>query len=174
MQRHAMVNESALVWSSTIGLNLCWCWNNLRMLQSPRSFLLKCFTFTFRKHILSLKETRFLKDRVCDCHSAISLSGFISNRTRTQSLYTNSIKFTNGDVSSSPRHYSTGGAYVDVNSRSLMSAWHIHSYGSNEELMLSTNSRVPTIHRPWDVLVEVHAASVNPVDIKMRGNLFCL
>ncbi|ESO92256.1 hypothetical protein LOTGIDRAFT_162911 [Lottia gigantea] len=50
-----------------------------------------------------------------------------------------------------------------------MSAWQIHGYGENEKLTLSTSSRIPAIKHPKDILVEVHAASVNPIDIRMRG-----
>ena len=39
----------------------------------------------------------------------------------------------------------------------------------NEELSLSTSARIPNIQSPKDILVEVHAASVNPIDVMMRG-----
>ena len=39
----------------------------------------------------------------------------------------------------------------------------------NEELSLSTSTRIPNIQSPKDILVEVHAASVNPIDVMMRG-----
>ncbi|XP_041352082.1 reticulon-4-interacting protein 1, mitochondrial-like isoform X2 [Gigantopelta aegis] len=52
---------------------------------------------------------------------------------------------------------------------SEMSAWQIHQYGGNEELSLSTTSRVPYIDHPNDIVVKVHAASVNPIDVHMRS-----
>ena len=39
----------------------------------------------------------------------------------------------------------------------------------NEELSLSTSARIPNIQSPKDILVEVQAASVNPIDVMMRG-----
>ncbi|KAK3098765.1 hypothetical protein FSP39_022868 [Pinctada imbricata] len=50
-----------------------------------------------------------------------------------------------------------------------MKAWQIHQYGSNEELTFSNTVRVPRVRNPKDILVKVHAASVNPIDIRMRG-----
>lgn len=50
-----------------------------------------------------------------------------------------------------------------------MSAWQIHSYGGLEELRISNSTRIPKISRPDDVLVEVYASSVNPIDVKMMG-----
>lgn len=49
-----------------------------------------------------------------------------------------------------------------------MKAWQIHQYGGNEELSLSATARIPSIQSPKDILVEVHAASVNPIDVNMR------
>ncbi|KAK6187501.1 hypothetical protein SNE40_005510 [Patella caerulea] len=49
-----------------------------------------------------------------------------------------------------------------------MLAWQIHSYGGNDQLTLSATNRIPMIKNPNDILVEVHAASVNPIDIRMR------
>jgi NADPH:quinone reductase-like Zn-dependent oxidoreductase len=50
-----------------------------------------------------------------------------------------------------------------------MSAWQIHEYGDVDKLTLSNTISVPIIQRPHEVLVEVHAASVNPVDVMMLG-----
>ncbi|CAG9767665.1 unnamed protein product [Ceutorhynchus assimilis] len=49
-----------------------------------------------------------------------------------------------------------------------MSAWQIHSYGDIEELQLG-ESRIPVINSPEDVLVEVKAGSLNPIDSFMLG-----
>lgn len=50
-----------------------------------------------------------------------------------------------------------------------MTAWQLHKYGPLTELTVSDTVPVPVIRRPDHVLVEVHAASVNPVDIMMVG-----
>ncbi|KAK2169508.1 hypothetical protein LSH36_9g09067 [Paralvinella palmiformis] len=59
------------------------------------------------------------------------------------------------------KYYSTQEAY--------MSAWQIHQYGGPEQLKLYNTVEIPTVQRPWDVLVKVHAASINPIDGMMLG-----
>lgn len=49
-----------------------------------------------------------------------------------------------------------------------MTAWTIHSYGDIEELQFE-ETRIPIIRHPQDVLVEVKAASLNPIDSFMLG-----
>lgn len=49
-----------------------------------------------------------------------------------------------------------------------MKAWQIYQYGGNEELTLSTSAKIPEIKNPKDILIEIHAASVNPIDVNMR------
>lgn len=48
-----------------------------------------------------------------------------------------------------------------------MSAWQVTSYSKEERLQLSNNVEVPIIIDPYQVLVKVTAASVNPLDIEM-------
>ncbi|CAG0920746.1 unnamed protein product [Notodromas monacha] len=48
-----------------------------------------------------------------------------------------------------------------------MRAWQIHDYSGIEALTLSQNARIPVLSSPTDLLIEVHAASVNPVDVRM-------
>jgi NADPH:quinone reductase-like Zn-dependent oxidoreductase len=48
-----------------------------------------------------------------------------------------------------------------------MSAWQINEYGGLDRLELSEKVAVPVLRRPDDVLVEIHAASVNPIDIRI-------
>ncbi|VVC87709.1 unnamed protein product [Leptidea sinapis] len=49
-----------------------------------------------------------------------------------------------------------------------MLAWRLHSYGGLGELRLD-NSRVPPLRRTDEVLVQVHAAGLNPLDVGMAG-----
>lgn len=50
-----------------------------------------------------------------------------------------------------------------------MSAWQITSYDTTPRLVLTPSARIPTLERPDDVLIEVHAASVNPLDVQMAS-----
>ncbi|XP_037083533.1 reticulon-4-interacting protein 1 homolog, mitochondrial-like [Pollicipes pollicipes] len=50
-----------------------------------------------------------------------------------------------------------------------MAAWQIHKYGGPEELELTTSRRLPPITCPTELLIRVHAASVNPIDTAMLG-----
>jgi len=52
---------------------------------------------------------------------------------------------------------------------STMSAWQLHAYGDINQLKVSNSVPLPIVCRPHDVLVRVHAASVNPVDVMMVG-----
>lgn len=54
-----------------------------------------------------------------------------------------------------------------------MCAWQVHSYGGTEELQLSCSVRDPVISKPDDVLVNVSASSVNPIDVAMMS-MFCI
>ncbi|CAG9836045.1 unnamed protein product [Diabrotica balteata] len=49
-----------------------------------------------------------------------------------------------------------------------MKAWLIHEYGGIQNAQLG-ETRLPIIKSPTDVLVQVHSASVNPIDISMMG-----
>ena len=49
-----------------------------------------------------------------------------------------------------------------------MEAWSINEYGSNDVLELSRQP-LPRLRRSTDILVRVHAASVNPIDFRMRS-----
>ncbi|KAM8726379.1 reticulon-4-interacting protein 1 homolog, mitochondrial-like [Acanthopagrus schlegelii] len=53
--------------------------------------------------------------------------------------------------------------------QSCMSAWVIDQYGTNEVLKYSEDINVPTVNSPSEVMIKVHAASLNPLDISMRG-----
>ncbi|XP_068700671.1 reticulon-4-interacting protein 1, mitochondrial-like [Montipora foliosa] len=49
-----------------------------------------------------------------------------------------------------------------------MKAWYIKEYGSNDVLEFGSQP-LPRLRKPTDVLVRVHAASVNPIDFRMRS-----
>ncbi|ESO08492.1 hypothetical protein HELRODRAFT_74848 [Helobdella robusta] len=50
-----------------------------------------------------------------------------------------------------------------------MKSWHITKHGSLEELKLDENAPLPIITDPLDILVEVKASSINPIDVAMLG-----
>ena len=52
-----------------------------------------------------------------------------------------------------------------------MPAWVIDKYGKNEVLRFNRNMMLPIIHYPNEVIIKVHAASVNPIDVNMRSKL---
>lgn len=52
---------------------------------------------------------------------------------------------------------------------SCMSAWVIDQYGANGVLRYTDEVTVPTVSSSSEVLIQVHAASLNPLDISMRG-----
>lgn len=53
--------------------------------------------------------------------------------------------------------------------QSCMSAWVIDHYGSNGVLRYTEEITVPTINSASEVMIKVHAASLNPIDVAMRG-----
>lgn len=53
--------------------------------------------------------------------------------------------------------------------KSKMLAWQIHSYGGLEELKLAKTARIPHIEGPNDVVIQISASSVNPIDVAMMG-----
>ncbi|KAF7666349.1 hypothetical protein LDENG_00110430 [Lucifuga dentata] len=52
---------------------------------------------------------------------------------------------------------------------SCMSAWLIHQYGTNEVLKYTEEISVPVINSASEVMIKVCAASLNPLDLSMRG-----
>lgn len=55
----------------------------------------------------------------------------------------------------------------DLSRNTTMQAWQLFNYG--EALSLSSSVPLPAIMAPNDVLIKVHAASVNPFDCRMKG-----
>ena len=50
-----------------------------------------------------------------------------------------------------------------------MPAWVIDKYGNNEVLRFTQHMMLPMIHYPNEVVIKVHAASINPIDVNMRS-----
>ncbi|XP_030200521.1 reticulon-4-interacting protein 1 homolog, mitochondrial isoform X3 [Gadus morhua] len=59
--------------------------------------------------------------------------------------------------------------YGSLRRHNSMSAWVIDQYGTNEVLRVSDEIMMPTINLASEVLIKVEAASLNPLDISMRG-----
>ncbi|XP_023250489.1 reticulon-4-interacting protein 1, mitochondrial [Seriola lalandi dorsalis] len=53
--------------------------------------------------------------------------------------------------------------------RTIMPAWVIDKYGSNDVLRFTKNASFPVINYPNEVIVKVVAAGLNPLDVSMRG-----
>jgi len=54
-------------------------------------------------------------------------------------------------------------------SHQTMKAWQIHEYSGSSGLELAQEKLIPSISSPRDVLVKIHAASVNPIDVQMAA-----
>lgn len=50
-----------------------------------------------------------------------------------------------------------------------MSAWVIDQYGTNGVLRYTEEMTVPTVNFANEVMIKVNAASLNPLDVSMRG-----
>lgn len=55
----------------------------------------------------------------------------------------------------------------------IMPAWVIDKYGSNDVLRFTKNASFPVINYPNEVIVKVFAAGLNPLDVSMRGECMC-
>lgn len=51
----------------------------------------------------------------------------------------------------------------------IMPAWVIDEYGGNDVLRFTKNAPFPIINYPNEVIVKVHSAALNPIDVSMRG-----
>jgi len=60
-------------------------------------------------------------------------------------------------------------AHAHAYSHQTMKAWQIHEYSGSSGLELAQEKLIPSISSPGDVLVKVHAASVNPIDVQMAS-----
>nr|CAI5830303.1 unnamed protein product [Callosobruchus analis] len=59
-------------------------------------------------------------------------------------------------------------AAFSVKEKLKTKSWQLHEYGDINNLRLEP-SRLPIIRKPYEVLVQVEAASVNPIDLYMLG-----
>lgn len=59
--------------------------------------------------------------------------------------------------------------FIQNHGMKTMQAWQAFEYGGPDKLQLNTTAQSPIIRSPLDVLVKVHAASVNPLDVRMLG-----
>lgn len=53
--------------------------------------------------------------------------------------------------------------------QSVMQAWVIDKYGDNSVFRFTQNAAFPVLHYPNEVVIKVHAAGLNPLDVNMRG-----
>lgn len=70
------------------------------------------------------------------------------------------------------RRFSSEPGVKEKHNSYKMRAWQIHSYGDLSELQL-TNARIPHISSPDELLIQVDAASLNPIDKGMISRLDC-
>ncbi|XP_054050794.1 reticulon-4-interacting protein 1, mitochondrial isoform X5 [Rissa tridactyla] len=61
------------------------------------------------------------------------------------------------------------GLRASPRARSAMPSWVIDRYGHNDVLRFTRDMVFPTIHFPNEVIIKVHAASLNPIDLSMRS-----
>lgn len=77
-----------------------------------------------------------------------------------------------------PKDFSTGPLHSSQDSSDdhsgKMRGWQIHEYGGVEILQCSDNIKIPTISSPNEVCIQVHTASVNPIDVAMMGMVLML
>ncbi|XP_064303597.1 reticulon-4-interacting protein 1, mitochondrial isoform X3 [Phalacrocorax carbo] len=64
------------------------------------------------------------------------------------------------------------GLRASPRSRSAMPSWVIDRYGRNDVLRFTREMVFPIIHFPNEVIIKVHAASLNPIDLSMRISCF--
>ncbi|XP_054719852.1 reticulon-4-interacting protein 1, mitochondrial-like isoform X2 [Uloborus diversus] len=58
-------------------------------------------------------------------------------------------------------------AYAQKCGIKTMRAWQLLQYGSPENLKFNEDGKIPILKDTMDVLVKVHAASINPLDVRM-------
>lgn len=81
----------------------------------------------------------------------------------SKSLFKNKVSCLNAIVS---RHRQLS---TTRNCCSIMPAWVIDRYGTNDVLRYTKNAAFPVINYPNEVMVKVCAAALNPIDVSMRA-----
>lgn len=91
--------------------------------------------------------------------------------TRVPRLSRNILRILVRSVSRTTNKDAPLAAAAGVQSR--MSGWELQEYGDFAEvLQFHSNLRMPKIEEPRELIVKVTAASVNPLDLAMSGNIF--
>ena len=84
-------------------------------------------------------------------------------------MFVNTTNKTLAVVQFGNRRLSAIATKVKIQEQCRVNAWQVHSYGDINELQRG-NIRMPQICEPNQLLINVEAASVNPIDIFMLGN----
>ncbi|XP_062980905.1 reticulon-4-interacting protein 1, mitochondrial [Elgaria multicarinata webbii] len=74
-----------------------------------------------------------------------------------------------GTGKSMSRHLPRRNVHVSCQRCTAMPSWVIDRYGKNDVLRFTTNMVFPIIQYPNEVIIKVHAASLNPIDVNMRS-----
>ncbi|KAJ7341806.1 hypothetical protein JRQ81_007074 [Phrynocephalus forsythii] len=61
------------------------------------------------------------------------------------------------------------GIHTSCPRSTMMPSWVIDHYGNNDVLRFTETMPLPIIHYPNEVIIKVHAAGLNPIDISMRS-----
>lgn len=54
-----------------------------------------------------------------------------------------------------------------MSTSNTMKAWQLNSFGVDKQLELNTEATIPEISKPDELLIKIHATSVNPIDYYM-------
>ncbi|KAJ3654470.1 hypothetical protein Zmor_013657 [Zophobas morio] len=85
---------------------------------------------------------------------------------KESTMFVNTTNKTLAVVQFGHRRLSAIAAKVNIQEQCRVNAWQVHSYGDINELQRG-NIRMPQIREPNQLLINVEAASVNPIDIFM-------
>lgn len=65
------------------------------------------------------------------------------------------------------RGYVTAAIEKYQDKRKRVREWHVQKYGNLDDLVFRDDCRKPRITEATEVMIKVHAASVNPIDVAM-------
>ena len=128
-----------------------------------------------RHQMMTLTMTHPVVWTTCrQCLLQTSVHNLIDNCVLSRLVPCQIAKINLGTSSSSYNGHSVKSrrCYSSKFSATKMAAWQIHQYGGPEELTFNQTAKAATIKSPNEVRVKVHASSVNPIDVRMRGELF--